>query len=57
MILLITYFFRQYLIDCIIHAFPDEYHIYTLKDLIELITEKVEPKVDNKLILIHVMER
>ena len=48
---------QQYLIDCLIQVFPDEFHLITIKDLIELITHKVEPKVDSKLVIINLMQR
>ena len=48
---------QQYLIDCLIQVFPDEFHLLTIKNLIELISLKVEPKVDSKMIIINLMER
>ena len=43
--------------DCIIQTFPDEYHLSTLKDLLEVCTTKLDPKVDIKTIFIRLMDR
>lgn len=37
--------------------FPDEYHLATIEQLLELITQKVEPKVDSKVIIQNLMGR
>jgi vacuolar protein sorting-associated protein 35 len=47
---------QQYLMDCIIHAFPDEYHIATL-DIFLNGAEHLNPKVELRLIYIKLMER
>ena len=47
---------QQYLIDCIIQAFPDEYHLNTLNDLLETTTQ-LQPTVDIKGIFINLLNR
>lgn len=47
---------QQYLMDCIIQVFPDEFHIQTL-DLYLTATQKLNKKVDLKQIYIKLMER
>lgn len=42
--------------DCIVHAFPDEFHLSTL-DLLLRATEDLNPKVDLRQIYIKLMER
>jgi vacuolar protein sorting-associated protein 35 len=42
--------------DCVIHAFPDEFHIETLQIFLKA-TEDLNPKVDLKQIYIKLMER
>ena len=48
---------QQYLLDCIISAFPDEYHLHTLEVILETCTEGINPKCDIKTIFIRLMER
>jgi len=45
------------LIDCIIQAFPDEFHLNTLPKLLEAISGGLQPNIDLKLIYIHLMDR
>lgn len=40
-----------------IQVFPDEYHLATIEQLMDLITQKVEPKVDSNVIIQNLMER
>lgn len=47
---------QQYLMDCIIQAFPDDYHLNTLEPLLEACTQLM-PAVDVKGILINLMDR
>ena len=47
---------QQYLIDCVIHAFPDEYHLENLESMLNA-TENLSRKCDIKLIYILLMER
>jgi vacuolar protein sorting-associated protein 35 len=47
---------QQYLMDCIIQAFPDDYHLNTLEPLLEACTQLM-PAVDIKGILINLMDR
>lgn len=47
---------QQYLMDCIIQVFPDEYHIQTLDQLLTAI-ENLNKKVDLRSIYIKLMER
>ena len=47
---------QQYLMDCIIQAFPDDYHLNTLEPLLEACTQLM-PAVDVKSILINLMDR
>lgn len=48
---------QSYLIDCAIQAFPDEYHLQTLEDLLKVCTTQLEPTVDIKNIFINLMGR
>ncbi len=48
---------QQYLIDCTIQTFPDEYHLNNLETLLTLCTSQVEAKVDIKTIFIRLMDR
>lgn len=48
---------QHYIIDCIIQAFPDEYHLATLEELLLCTTTKLDPKVDIKSIFIRLMDR
>lgn len=43
--------------DCIIQAFPDEYHLNTLEELLKVCTTQLEPNVDVKNIFINLMDR
>jgi len=47
---------QQYLTDCIIQVFPDEFHLHTLEKFLEGCS-KLEPEVDVKSIFIALMER
>lgn len=47
---------QQYLMDCLIQAFPDEYHLQTLDPLLEA-TTKLNAKVDIKAIFINLMDK
>ena len=42
--------------DCIIHAFPDEYHLATLENLLSSCAS-LHHKVDLKVIYINLMDR
>lgn len=48
---------QQYLIDCTISTFPDDYHLATLQELLECCTTKLDAKVDIKTIFIRLMDR
>lgn len=47
---------QQYLMDCIVHAFSDEFHLETLEILLRA-TEDLNPKVNLREIYIKLMER
>mmetsp|Transcript_54426 Transcript_54426/g.62365 ORF Transcript_54426/g.62365 Transcript_54426/m.62365 type:complete len:782 (+) Transcript_54426:65-2410(+) len=47
---------QQYLMDCIIQAFPDEYHLNNLETLLET-TTRLQANVDIKSIFINLMDR
>ena len=47
---------QQYLVDCIIQAFPDAYHLHTLEPLLESLTQ-LQPTVDVKSILVNLLTR
>ncbi len=47
---------QQYVIECIIQAFPDEFHLVTLEPLLEA-TSKLNPEVEIKQIFISLMDR
>jgi len=47
---------QQYLMDCIIQAFPDEYHLHTLKTLLEGCTQ-LQTGIEIKSILINLLNR
>jgi vacuolar protein sorting-associated protein 35 len=47
---------QQYLTDCIIQVFPDEFHLHTLEKFLEGCS-KLESEVDTKSIFIALMER
>ncbi len=47
---------QQYLFECIIQAFPDEFHLKTLETLLEA-TTKLTPEVELKQIFISLMDR
>mmetsp|Transcript_9766 Transcript_9766/g.19141 ORF Transcript_9766/g.19141 Transcript_9766/m.19141 type:complete len:766 (+) Transcript_9766:3139-5436(+) len=47
---------QQYLMDCIIQAFPDDFHLKTLEPLLEACTQ-LQPTVDIKSIFINLMDR
>ena len=47
---------QQYLIDCIIQVFPDEYHLHTLEIFLQCCS-KLEKEVDIKIIIGAVMKR
>lgn len=48
---------QQYLMDCIIQAFPDEYHIATLEKVLSTCATIMQNGVDIKTIFIRLMER
>lgn len=48
---------QEYLIDCIIQAFPDEFHLHTLPILLGAISSGLQPNIDLKMIYIHLMDR
>lgn len=48
---------QQYLMDCIIQAFPDEYHINTLEKLLQTCALIMQNNVDIKTIFIRLMDR
>ncbi|CAD8200964.1 unnamed protein product [Paramecium octaurelia] len=48
---------QTYLMDCTIQAFPDEYHLQTLQELLKVCTTQLEPTVDIKNIFINLMGR
>jgi vacuolar protein sorting-associated protein 35 len=41
----------------VIQAFPDEYHLNSLEDLLKVCTTQLEPNVDVKNIFINLMDR
>jgi len=47
---------QQYLMDCIIQVFPDEYHLQSLEQLLDT-TSNLNPSVDIKSIFINLMEK
>jgi vacuolar protein sorting-associated protein 35 len=47
---------QQYLIDCIIQAFSDSYHLHTLKPFLESL-QQLQPTVDVKSILVNLLTR
>jgi len=47
---------QQYLMDCIIQAFPDDYHLHTLELLLEACTQ-LQPAVEIKGIFINLLTR
>jgi vacuolar protein sorting-associated protein 35 len=47
---------QQYLMECIIQAFPDEFHLQTLEQLLNT-TSNLNPDVDIKNIFISLMEK
>jgi vacuolar protein sorting-associated protein 35 len=47
---------QQYLMDCIIQAFPDDFHLRTLEPLLEACTQ-LQPTVDIKAIFVNLMDR
>ncbi|CAH0479011.1 unnamed protein product [Peronospora belbahrii] len=47
---------QQYLMDCIIQVFPDEFHLQNLERLLDAM-EKLQPNVDVALILTALFER
>ncbi|KAE8876204.1 Vacuolar protein sorting-associated protein [Phytophthora fragariae] len=47
---------QQYLMDCIIQVFPDEFHLQNLERLLHAV-EKLHPNVDVALILTALLER
>lgn len=48
---------QQYLIDCIIQAFPDDYHLETLEKLLQTCGSMMQNGVDVKTIFIRLMDR
>ncbi|EGR30479.1 vacuolar sorting protein, putative [Ichthyophthirius multifiliis] len=48
---------QQFLVDCIIQCFPDEYHLQTLQDMLQVCTNQLDVKVDTKTIFINLMDR
>ncbi|GMF25686.1 unnamed protein product [Phytophthora fragariaefolia] len=47
---------QQYLMDCIIQVFPDEFHLHNLERLLDAV-EQLQPTVDVALILTALLER
>ena len=47
---------QQYLMDCIIQVFPDEYHLQSLEALLDT-TSKLNPNVDIKNIFVNLMDK
>lgn len=47
---------QQYLMDCVIQVFPDEYHLQSLEQLLDT-TSNLNPTVDIKSIFINLMEK
>ena len=47
---------QQYLMECVIQAFPDEYHLQSLEQLLET-TANLNANVDIKSIFINLMEK
>ncbi|KAG6610527.1 putative vacuolar protein sorting-associated protein 35 [Phytophthora cinnamomi] len=47
---------QQYLMDCVIQVFPDEFHLQNLERLLDA-AEKLQPNVDVALILTALLER
>ena len=47
---------QQYLMECVIQAFPDEYHLQTLEQLLDT-TSNLNADVDIKNIFISLMEK
>eukprot|EP00744_Colponema_vietnamica_P004664 GILI01006925.1.p1 GENE.GILI01006925.1~~GILI01006925.1.p1 ORF type:complete len:820 (-),score=293.42 GILI01006925.1:31-2424(-) len=47
---------QQYLMDCIVQVFPDEFHLYTLEAYLEACTQ-LQPGVDLLTILMNFMKR
>lgn len=47
---------QQYLVDCIIQAFPDSYHLHTLEPFLESLPQ-LQPTVDIKSILVNLFTR
>lgn len=47
---------QQYLMECIIHAFPDDYNIQCIDTILDTCT-KLVPTVDIKLLFINLMEK
>lgn len=47
---------QQYLMECVIQAFPDEYHLQSLEQLLET-TASLNSNVDIKSIFINLMEK
>lgn len=47
---------QQYLMECIIHAFPDDYNIQCIGTILDTCT-KLVPTVDIKLLFINLMEK
>ena len=48
---------QQYLLDCMIQGFPEEFHINTLPELLATCSKELEKDVDMKVIFINLMER
>lgn len=48
---------QKYLLDCMIQGFPEEFHIHTLPEVLELCANELEKQVDVKMIFISLMER
>lgn len=48
---------QQYLLDCMIQGFPEEFHINTLPELLATCSKELQKDVDMKLIFINLMDR
>ena len=48
---------QEYLLDCMIQGFPEEFHINTLPELLNTCSKECEKEVDMKTIFIALMDR
>mmetsp|Transcript_29150 Transcript_29150/g.81545 ORF Transcript_29150/g.81545 Transcript_29150/m.81545 type:complete len:805 (+) Transcript_29150:29-2443(+) len=47
---------QEYLMECIVQIFPDEYHLLTLDELLDTCL-KLDPTVDLKVVIVSLLER